>query len=419
VSRRRPTVAAAVATAALAVLLALAPGASAQSAPACPASVTAPSAIVFEVSTMAVACAKDPDRRRPIASATKLMTALVTLERAKLSDTFRTSSYRPAAAESVIGLLPGERMEVRDLLRGLLVQSGNDAAMALAVGVAGSERAFVRLMNARARELGLRDTHYANPIGLDEPGNYSTARELARLALVLRTNPFVRETVDAPQVTLRSGAHPRTFRNRNTLVRAVRWVNGVKTGHTRQAGYVLVGSARRHGVQVISAVLGTTGYGPRDTQSLALLSTGLRAFQNVTAATAGKRVAVVPIRYRPGATMRLVIGRDVRTIVPRRRRDIVSLRPLKLPEEVEGPIARGQRLGTLEVLRAGKRIAMVPVVASEAIPEAGLGQRAKAWFSRPGAVVLAFAVLAGTVLLARRRRTDGAERGSRREATTA
>jgi D-alanyl-D-alanine carboxypeptidase (penicillin-binding protein 5/6) len=411
------------ATAALAVLAALlaAPAAHGASAPACPPEVVAPSAIVIEVSTGSIACARAPETRRPIASTTKLMTALLTLERAKLGETFRTSSYRPSAAESVVGLLPGERMKVRDLLKGLLAQSGNDAAMALASGVAGSERAFVRLMNKRAKQLGLADTHYENPIGLDAPGNYSSAHDLVRLALVLRTNPFFRSVVDSPQVTLTSGDHPRTFRNRNTLVRNVSWVNGVKTGHTRDAGYVLVGSARRHRVQVLSAVLGTTGYGPRDAQSLALLRTGLAAFQNITAVRAGQHVpgvARVPIKYRPGAGLALVAGRKLRTIVPHGKRDTVVLQPLKVPDEVAGPITRGQVLGSFLVLRAGKRVGTVPLVAAESIPEASFGQRTKAWFTRPLAVVLAFAVLGGTVLLARRRSTRPGRR-SRREATAA
>jgi D-alanyl-D-alanine carboxypeptidase (penicillin-binding protein 5/6) len=419
VTRLRARAAAAV-LAVLAPLLA-APATHAAPAPACPAAVTAPSAIVIEVSTGSIACARDPESRRPIASTTKLMTALLTLERAKLTDTFRTSSYRPAAGESVVGLLPGERMKVRDLLKGLLAQSGNDAAMALASGVAGSERAFVRLMNKRAKKLGLADTHYENPIGLDAPGNYSSAHDLVRLALVLRTNPFFRSVVDSPTVTLRSGDHPRTFRNRNTLVRNVSWVNGVKTGHTRNAGYVLVGSARRHGVQVVSAVLGTTGYGPRDAQSLALLKMGLAAFQNITAVREGQHVpgvGRVPIKYRPGAGLALVAGRKVRTIVPRGKRGTVVLQPLKVPDEVAGPISRGQVLGSFLVLRAGKRIASVPLVAAESIPEASIGQRTKAWFTRPLAVVLAFAVLGGTVLLARRRTTRSGRR-SRSEATAA
>jgi D-alanyl-D-alanine carboxypeptidase (penicillin-binding protein 5/6) len=414
--------AAAVLLAVVVALLATSSARAADAPPACPAEVTAPSAIVIEVSTGSIACARAPESRRPIASTTKLMTALLTLERAKLGATFRTSSYRPSPAESVVGLMPGERMKVRDLLKGLLAQSGNDAAMALASGVGGSERGFVRLMNKRAKQLGLADTHYENPIGLDAPGNYSSAHDLVRLALVLRTNPFFRSVVDSPQVTLQSGDHPRTFKNRNTLVRSVSWVNGVKTGHTRQAGYVLVGSARRHGVQVVSAVLGTQGYGPRDAQSLALLRTGLQAFQNVTAVRAGQHVtgvARVPIKYRPGAGLALVAGRKVRTIVPRGRRDTVVLQPLDVPTEVVGPVQRGQKLGSFLVLRAGKRIATVPLVAAESIPAASFGQRTKAWFTRPLAVVLAFAVLGGTVLLARRRRTTGSEGESRREATAA
>jgi D-alanyl-D-alanine carboxypeptidase (penicillin-binding protein 5/6) len=171
---------------------------------------------------------------------------------------------------------------------------------------------------------------------------------------------------------------------------------------------------------VVSAVLGTSGYGPRDAQSLALLRAGLAAFQNVTAVRSGQHVpgvARVPIAYRPGAGLALVAGRKVRTIVPRGRRDLVKLQPLDVPDEVTGPIERGQQLGSVLVLRDGKRIATVPLVAAEAIPAASFGQRTKAWFTRPLAVVLAFAVLGGTVLLARRTTRSGRE--SRREATAA
>jgi D-alanyl-D-alanine carboxypeptidase (penicillin-binding protein 5/6) len=276
-------------------------------------------------------------------------------------------------------------------------------------------------MNRRAKQLGLANTHYENPIGLDAPGNYSSAHDLVRLALVLRTNPVFRQITDLGQVTLKSGEHPRFFRNRNDLVRDFPWVNGVKTGHTRSAGYVLVGSARRHGVQVLSAVLGTAGVGDRDAQSLALLRTGLKAFQNVTAVKAGAHVpgvGHVPIKYRPGAGLAVVAGKTVHTVVPRGRRDEIALQPLKVPSQVSGPIQRGQHLGSFAVLRAGKRIATVPLVADAPVPAAGFGQRTKAWFTRPLAVLLAFAVLGGTVLLARRRSTRPG-RESRREASAA
>jgi serine-type D-Ala-D-Ala carboxypeptidase (penicillin-binding protein 5/6) len=396
--------------------------ASAATPPACPPDVTARSAIVIEVSTQAVACARNAESRRPIASTTKLMTALLTLERAKLDATFRAPAYHAAVAESLVGLLPGERMKVRDLLKGLLAQSGNDAALTLADGVGGSERAFVKLMNARARQLGLTNTHFANPIGLDARGNYSSAHDLVRLALVLRTNPFFRKVVDSQQVTLHSGDHPRTFRNRNTLLHDAPWVNGVKTGHTHDAGYVLVGSARRHGVQVISAVLGTNGYAQRDAQSLELLRTGVASFQYVTAVRMGqhiKGVGRVPIRFRPGAGLALVAGKRIRAIVPHGRRDILTVQVVQVPQQVAGPIRAGQQLGTALVLRGGKRIATLPLVAAETIPTAGFGQRTKAWLARPVPVMLVFALLGGTVLLARRRRNIRSRRGPQREATPA
>jgi D-alanyl-D-alanine carboxypeptidase (penicillin-binding protein 5/6) len=388
----------------------------------CPPAVDAANAIVIETTTADVACARRADQRRPVGSAVKLMTALLTLEQADLDSKFRASDYRPAPYESQIGLLPGEKMSVRDLLRGLLVESGNDAAMALAEGVAGSERAFVRRMNRRARELELTNTHYRNPIGLDEPGGYSSARDLVRLATFLRTKPFFRRTVDAEMVDLESGDHPRRFENRNNLVITDPWVNGVKTGHTRGAGYVLVGSGRKNGIQVVSAVLGTPSEAARDADTLRLLSFGRRSFQRISAAPSGSSVGVrVPIRYGRGAELELVVGPNgERTVVRRGRRDSVTVVPTEYPSEVEGPIAYGQELGEADVLQAGHKIATVALVAATEVPAPDLAQRTKTWFSQPLAVVLAFAVLGGTVLVARRRRPRGPGPGrAREEARTA
>jgi serine-type D-Ala-D-Ala carboxypeptidase (penicillin-binding protein 5/6) len=404
----------------VALVLAL-PGAA--SARDCPDSVKAPNAIVLETSTGDVACERGADARKPVGSAVKLMTALLTLERADLDDTFTASDYRPAMFESQIGLLPRERMTVRDLLQGLLAESGNDAAMTLAEGVAGSERAFVRLMNRRARELELTNTRYRNPIGLDEPGAYSSARDLVMLATFLRTKSFFRRTVNSPVVQLTSGDHPRKLDNRNSLVRSVDWVNCVKTGHTRGAGYVLVGSGRKNGIQVVSAVLGTPSEAARDADTLRLLSFGRRAFQRITAARPGTSVDIrVPIRYRRGAELELVVGPNgQRTVVRRGNRDSVTVVPTRYPPEVEGPIAYGQELGEADVLQDGRKIATVALVAGTEVPKADLAQRTKSWFSRPLAVVLAFAVLGGTVLVARRRRRPRGPgpRRAREEARTA
>jgi D-alanyl-D-alanine carboxypeptidase (penicillin-binding protein 5/6) len=382
----------------------------------CPASVHAPNAIVIEVSTGNVACERAADAERPVGSTVKLMTALITLERASLDDTYRAPAYHAAPAESLVGLEPGERMKVRDLLRGLLITSGNDAAETLADGVAGSERAFVRLMNQRAHELGLAHTHYANPIGLDAPGAHSSARDLVSLARFLRTKPFFRRTVRQPSIRLESGAVPRTFSNRNRLVGAVSWVNGVKTGHTTSAGHVLVGSGRQRGIQVVSAVLGEPTATAQDADTLQLLRYGMEQFERISAAPPGMHVGVdIPIRYRRGAELELVVGPNgERTVVPRHHRDLVTIRPRRFPSQVTGPIAFGQELGEADVLQDGHKIATVPLVASGEVPAADVAQRTKSWFSTPLGVILAFAVLSGTVLLARTRRRQRGP-GSRRE----
>jgi len=374
--------------------------------PDCPPSVQARDAIVLEVSTGIVACERNADEERPVGSTMKLMTALLTLERAKLSDTYRAANYHPSPAESLIGLRPGDRLSVRDLLRGLLIQSGNDAAMTLADGVAGSEKAFVRLMNRRARELGLEHTHYANPIGLDAPGAHSSARDLSKLALFLRTKPFFRRVVKQPSVTLVTGGVTRTFNNQNSLIPAVPWVNGVKTGHTALAGHALVGSGRQKGIQVISVVLAEPSKTVRNEDTVRLLRYGMSRFQRISAAPPGSSAGVsVPIRYRRGAELELVVGPNgERTVVPRHERDRVTIRPTRFPSQVRGPIAYGQKLGEADVLQDGKKIATVPLVASGEVPAAGLAQRTKSWFTTPLGVVLAFAVLSGTVLLGRRRR---------------
>jgi len=381
----------------------------------CPPSVQAPSAIVLEVSTGEVACEREADAERPVGSTVKLMTALLTLERADLGDRYRAADYHPSPAESLIYLQRGDRLSVRDLLRGLLIQSGNDAAMTLAEGVGGSEAAFVRLMNQRARQLGLEHTHYANPIGLDGPGAHSSARDLVKLAQYLRSKPFFRRTVKQSSVTLVTGGVTRTFKNRNTLIPAVPWVNGVKTGHTSSAGQVLVGSGRQNGIQVISAVLDEPSVAARNADTVRLLRYGMGRFQRITAAPAGESVDVsVPIRYRRGAELELVVGPNgERTVVPRHERERVTIRPTRFPSQVRGPIAYGQKLGEADVLQDGRKIATVPLVASAEVPDAGLAQRTKSWFTTPIGVLLAFAVLSGTVLLARRRKRPRGPRSKR------
>lgn len=420
---RRPRAAfAALLLACLAAVLTAAP-VGAQSPSSAPA-LQAKAAIVMEASTGDILYGKNADQRRAIASTTKLMTVLVALERSDLDDIVSAANYHASPSESQIGLRPGERMSVRDLLRATLLPSANDAAAAIAVGTMGSMQAFVAEMNRRAKALGLQDTHYTTPVGLDDPDNYSSARDLAKLAVRLREYEFFRRTTDLPVATLRSGARKRTVINRNTLVRRVPAVNGVKTGHTLRAGYVLVGSARRAGVTVVSVVLGGPSERARDSDSLALLRYGLDAYEATTALPEGRIVGKINLRYRGDDAVSVVAGETVRRVLRRNTRPTVAI--TGLPAQIDGPLPRGSRVGTATVRADDKVLARVPVVTARAVAEAGLGTRLGDLASRSQTIIALVLLLACSLPLVmmrrramRRRQAQDAEhrRAGRREET--
>ena len=353
---------------AVAVLaLSTAPVASGQT-PQRPSLDSAAAAILVDARDGATILEKNAVQRRSIASTTKLMTALLTLEQAPLDAVYTAADYQAAAAESKIDLRPGEQMRVDDLLEALILESANDAAATLAEGISGSRAAFVAEMNARAAELGLHDTGYANPIGLDDPLNYSTARDLSALARrLLRDRRFAR-IVDSPSATLESGARPRAVGNRNDLIASVPAVDGVKTGHTSQAGHVLVGSATgSNGAKVVSVVLGEPSEAARDADTLALLRYGLAQYRRVPVLRRTRPVRRVDVAYRDEA-IALVPRRSV--AVTARRDQRISER-VDAPDELKGELAAGTRVGTVAVLRDGKVVRRVALLAAERVPGAG------------------------------------------------
>ena len=243
----------------------------------------------------------NPNAELPIASTTKLMTALITLEHVRRPATvFTQNDYYAAEGDSEIGLAPGDRMTVHDLLIALLLPSADDAAEDLAYNVGGgSVPRFIAMMNAKAQALGLTHTHYSTPIGLDTPGNYSSAYDLDKLAAyVLQHSPLFKRIVALPDATLKTGP-VRTVVNRNDLVGRVPWINGVKTGHTNGAGYVLVASGTRDGMTLIGAVLGTSSEAARDENALALLNYGFATFRLVKPVTEGRVMAEIRVKGRP------------------------------------------------------------------------------------------------------------------------
>lgn len=387
----------------------LAPAASAGAPP----KIDAKAAIVIEPSTQTIVYARRASQRRQIASTTKMMTALLAVERTSLDDVMVTVPYNAGSAESVAGFRAGEKITVRDLLRAMMITSANDAALTLAVRIAGSEAAFVKLMNQRARSLGLADTSYDNPVGLDGEKNYSSATDLVRLAFELRQNRFLRELMDQGFVRLASGSRPRTFVNRNTLVRTVPEVNGVKTGHTSRAGYLLVGSATRRGVTVLSAVLGEPSEAARDRDSLALLRYGLSRFRVVTAVRDGDRLTSIPLSFRGDETVNAVAERTVRLTVS--NPESLQVGVTDVPKAVDGPLRQGARVGTVVVYDGRRVVSRTPLVIARAVDAASFADRLRTWLTRPLTLILLLIFGGSSVYVLRVRRRAELRRRDRLE----
>lgn len=328
-----------------------------------------------------------------IASTTKLMTALVARRQLRPGETVTAAPYDALPAESLLGLETGESIQVRDLLYGLLLVSGNDAAETLAVAAAGSREAFVEQMNASAARLGLDDTSYANPVGLDEAGNYSSATDLTTLAIELRRDPLFRRIFDTATTTIESGARPRSLTNRNNLVLTVPYVNGVKTGYTIDAGNVLVGSGEQKDVELVSAVLGAPSESERDAATLALLDYGFTLYHQRSPVKQGKQVAAVKIRDRD-VEVGLEAVEPVRITV--RRGQEVETR-LDALAEVDGPVSAGERLGTATVFVDGEEEGKVGLVAADSAAAASVTERFDA--KVPGPRIVAWIVALAVVAL--------------------
>jgi D-alanyl-D-alanine carboxypeptidase (penicillin-binding protein 5/6) len=219
--------------------------------------VTAPAAILVDASTGAVLWAKRPHLRRPIASTTKIMTGVLALEHLPLTKVIRVNPLVTRVALNREGLRADERVAVWKLMEGLLLFSGNDDALQLAISTAGSRGAFLQLMNEKASELGLRDTHYTSPSGVVDRGNYSSAYDLAALAryamAIPRFRAFTRTHI--AHVRWSKPTYAKTYVNKNLLIGTYRGADGVKTGWTTIAGHCLVASARREGTRLIAVVL--------------------------------------------------------------------------------------------------------------------------------------------------------------------
>jgi D-alanyl-D-alanine carboxypeptidase (penicillin-binding protein 5/6) len=323
----------------------------------------------------AVVAAHDARVPRPMASITKLMTAIVTLERVRLDDVVSVDPRAASIGESTAFLRAGERFSVADLLRGTLVHSANDAAEALALSVGkGSESRFVAMMNAKAKALGLTDTHYVNPYGLDARGHVSSARDSTLLIRYALGIPFVRETLRQEQVALPGdGVFPTT----DDLLASWPPLIGGKTGHTALAGWSETAGARKNGITVYGTVLGSPGRGARNDALETLLQYGLDRYRRVVAVAPGRVYAKAATGFgRPDV---LLVAREgaVRTIPER----TPLVERVIAPTTVALPVRAQQPLGSVVVYAGERLVASMPLVAAAAVYEPGLGGKL-VWYTK-------------------------------------
>jgi D-alanyl-D-alanine carboxypeptidase (penicillin-binding protein 5/6) len=402
VSRRRLTLALA-GVLSLSPTLAVASSSSAASSP----TLHAREWLVLEPDTGAIVSEHDPHAPVPVGSTTTLMTALLAIERLPLARTLAvpaaTAATAATAAPDAADLVPGERLTVADLLRAVLLPGSRAAAEALAVGVAGTVPAFVAMMNARASALGLRDTHYADPAGVDDPSAHSSAADLARLADVLLTSSsFAAKVVAEPQAALTTATLAQTVVNGNGLVGRVPGVDGVQSGGSTAAGDVLVGDARRDGVHLESVVLGEPSVAARDADSIALLDEGFQRLHESVLVRAGAPLRRVALSDRAGEHIELVAGATVTQVVPVGARPTIALSGA--PGTIDGPLKAGARAGTVEVRIAGQTVARVPLVTVAAVPKASLGNRLSTYLGETVTKILLAMLVACSLLLVALRR---------------
>jgi len=323
--------------------------------------VRAAAAILIEAETGTVLYAHNEHERRPMASTTKMMTALLALETTPLDERVTVSPQAVRVAGSDAGLRPGQQLTLLELLYALMLPSGNDAANVIAEHVAGSQAAFAEAMTARAQELGASRTRFANAHGLDAPDHYSTAYDLAIIARAAMRYPTFSQIV-ATRV-FEPESISRTWRNTNRLLWSFEGVEGVKTGTTSGAGYCLVAAASRSGMRLLAVVLGSPDrYG----DAVRLLEYGFERFHLLALAAHGQVLAQVQV---PGGLVPLdaVVDGDFRIVA--RDEDINRLQVRVVLDALRPPIRAGQPVGRLEVEAGpGRALARVPILARSDVP---------------------------------------------------
>ena len=333
--------------------------------------ISALAAVLMDRESGRILWERNPDQKLPMASTTKIMTALLALELGHETDLIVVSEKAANTEGSSIWLEEGEEITLEELLYGLMLLSGNAAAVAIAEHIAGSVEAFARLMNIKARALGAHNTHFTNPHGLPDDNHYTTARDLALITRHALMNERFRDIIATPEYTISWPGHPwdRIMVNQNRLLEEYPGADGVKTGWTRKAGRCFVGSATREGWQLLVVVLNAPQMWE---DAMALLDYGFHNYQKELLAEKGQYICLAEV-YKGERSVNLVAAENLYyPLAAGEKAEIVS-RPV-LKEQIKAPLATGEPLGSLEFYLAGNMIGSVELLSGHPVERYPVGK---------------------------------------------
>lgn len=343
-----------------------------------PPQLAAKSWVLMDAASGSILVNHQGNTRLPPASLTKLMTshvAALELQRGRIKEsdlvTISENAWRMGGSKMFVKV--GDQVAVKDLLRGIIVQSGNDASIALAEHLAGGEDTFAALMNQEAKRLGLADTHFVNATGWPAEGHYSSALDMAKLARAIVIEDPQHYSMYAEKEFVWSGIKQP---NRNLLLWRDPTVDGLKTGHTEEAGYCLVASSKRDGQRLIAAVFGTDSEVARATETAKLLAYGFNFFDSKTFFKKGETVQTVDVWKGAARTVKAGVAADFTAALPKRTSGEYQTRVVLATADLVAPVAAGAALGRVELVSGdGKIVAQTPLVALETVEEGGFFRR--------------------------------------------
>lgn len=343
----------------------------------------AKSAILMEESTGNILYESNPDERLPIASVTKVMTMLLIMEavdsgKISLDDMVTVSENAMSYGGSTMFLETGEQLTVNDMLKGIAVASANDGCVAMAEHLAGSESAFVDMMNEKAKKLGMENTHFMNTNGLDEDDHYSSARDVAIMSRELMKHETIFNYTSIWMDTLRGGKFQ--LANTNKLIRFYDGANGLKTGSTSKALCCLSAAAKRNDMQLIAVVLGAPTSAERFASAKSLLDYGFANYAVNTQITAGDEVQKIAVEKGVDKEVGVVASDSCSTLVKKGQEDNIT-KEIKIDETITAPIEAGQKIGTMTISRDGEVIADIDLNASSAVEKKRIGLIIKDFFA--------------------------------------